>query len=107
MRTVWRKVQGDVKDKLIVVLDGVENLTGATAVAYVWQNGVARTTLTATITDPVARTVSVDLGGASGWLSAVAPGTWLLEVEVTFTDATILTWPAGAPDMIVVRADAA
>jgi hypothetical protein len=104
--TTWRKVQGDVNDTITVILSGVENLTGATAVAKVWRRGVDAENLTTSITSTVNRTVSVDLGGASGWLFDAAIGTWLIEIQVTFADGSILTWPADSPDMIVVRADA-
>lgn len=105
--TAWRKVQGDVNDTITVVLSGVENLLTATAVeAHVWRRDVAPETLAAAITDAVTRTVVVQLGGASGWLSDAAEHVWYIDVQVTFTGGTILTWPSGVPDTIAVRSDA-
>lgn len=103
----WRKVQGDVNDTITAVLNGVEDLVPATAVeAHVWRHDVAPETLAAAITDPVTRTVIVQLGGATGWLFDAAETVWYLDVQVTFADGTILTWPAGVPATIAVRADA-
>jgi hypothetical protein len=104
--TAWRKVQGDVNDTITVVLSGVENLLTATAVeAHVWRADVAPETLPAAITDPVTRTVLVQLGGASGWLSDAAANVWYVDVQVTFADGSVFTWPSGGPDTIAVRDD--
>lgn len=109
--TTWRKVQGDVKDTIIAVLSGVEDLATATgAEAHAWRKGVASTTLVATITNPTTRTVSVALGGVAGWLSSAGPPAggdaldWDFEIQVTWADGTVLTWPAETPDTIIVRA---
>lgn len=104
--TAWRKVKGDVNDTITVILSGVENLAGATAVeAHVWHNDIDPETLPAAITNPTTRTVVVQLGGVTGWLSDAAEHVWLVDVQVTFGDGTILTWPSGRPDTIAVRAD--
>ena len=106
--TTWKRVQGDLKDTLTVTLDGVVDLASAvTVVAHVWRNGVAPITLTAAVTNPTTRLVTIQLGSTGGWLATAAPTTWWLEVQVTFTDGTVLTWPAGTPDMIIVRAQGA
>lgn len=105
--TAFRKVQGDVNDSIIVVLDGVADLASATSVeAHVWRDDTAPTTLAASVVDPAARTVKIQLGGVSGWLATAEPEIWFIEEQVTFSDGTVLTWPAGQPDVLVVRADA-
>lgn len=102
--TAWRKVRGDVNDTITVVLSGVENLGTATAVeAHVWRRDVLPVTLPAVITDAITRTVVVQLGGAAGWLAGAAADTWFVEVQVSFADSSVLTWPAGTPDTIAVR----
>lgn len=104
--TSWRRVQGDVDDQLTVVLEGVADLNSAVSVeAHVWRDGVAPIVLAAAITDPVARVVVVDLGGAAGWLSTARPGVWFVDLEVTFGAGAQLTWPAGVPATIAVRAN--
>lgn len=102
---VWRRVQGDINDTITGVLNGVQDLAAATAVeAHVWRRDSLTTeTLAAAITDPVARTVVVQLGGAAGWLSDAAVANWLVDVEVLFADGTTLSWPAGPPGVIAVR----
>lgn len=97
-------VSGDVGDTRLVVLDGIDDLTTVSSIeAHVWRNAVAPVTLTTTVTDAVARSVTVQLGGAGGWLPTAAPGTYHIEIEVTI-GSTVLTWPNGAPDQIEVRA---
>ena len=99
-------VTGDIGDVRTITLAGVANLADASAVeAHVWRNGVAAVTLTAAVADAGARTITVNLGAADGWLATVATaGQWFIEYEVTF-GATVLTWPAGAPDVLPVRTE--
>lgn len=105
--TVWRKVQGDVKDTIIPVLSGIEDLgTVDTVESYAWRLGTARSTLETTVLDADARTLLVQLGGVSGWLSTAEDGIWNVEYQLTFIDGTILTWPSATPDQIIVRLDA-
>lgn len=104
--TAWRKVQGDVNDTITVILNGVEDLTTVTSVvAHVWHGQATPIVLPAAVTDPVTRTVVVQLGGAAGWLSAATITVWFIEVQATFASGTVLTWPSGRPDTISVRAD--
>lgn len=104
--TAWRKVQGDVDDTITVILNGVEDLTTAVSVvAHVWHGQATPVNLPAAVTDPVTRTVVVQLGGAAGWLSDATITVWFLEVQVTFGNGAVLTWPSGRPDTISVRAD--
>lgn len=103
--TTWMRVQGDLKDTLTVTLDGVADLNAVTAViAHVWRSGVPVVNLTAAVTNAATRLVTVQLGSAGGWLASATPTTWRFEVQATFADGSVLTWPAGTPDMIVVRA---
>lgn len=102
--TAWNKVRGDVSDTIIVILYGVESLTGAQSVeAHVWHE-TTRFTLVAEVLNSADRTVLVHLGGVSGWLATAETKVWNHEVEITFTDGSILTWPSGKPDTITVRA---
>jgi len=106
--TVFRRVQGDINDTIVPILNGVEDLTTATAVeAHVWLDGEPAETLTAIVLDATNRTIEVELGAVDGWLSDAAPNTWYVEYQVTFADDTVLTWPAGSPDIIMVRAQGA
>jgi hypothetical protein len=80
--TAWRKVQGDVDDTITVVLNGVEDLTTVTSVvAHVWHGQATPINLSAAVT------------------------VWFLELQVTFGNGAVLTWPSGRPDTISVRAD--
>jgi hypothetical protein len=98
-------VQGDVGDRRIVRLDGVANLDGVDTIrAHAWRRNVADVELGVTVVDSAARTVEVDLGGADGWLATVTEAAvWFIEVEATFVDGSVLTWPADAPMTIAVR----
>ena len=102
-------VRGDIGDTRTVQLAGVSDLSGVTAIeAHVWiaaNRAATAATLTATVTDPVLRTITVQLGvdPATGWLPAVATaGEWSVEYDLTF-GTTRLTFPNGPPDTITVR----
>jgi hypothetical protein len=102
-------VLGDVGDTRIVRLDGIEDLSGVTALeAHVWvgtRRVATQETLTATVLDPTERTITVNLGTdlVTGWLPNVATrGEWNVEYQATF-GSTVLTWPNGKPDTIDVR----
>lgn len=100
------RVRGDVNDFVDVTLSGVQDLTNVSAVEGHVALDRTKVNLAAAVTDPVARTVRVQLGGAvGGWLRTAEPGSWKLEIEATFLDGTILTWPAASTDTIVVRKD--
>jgi hypothetical protein len=104
--TTFPKVQGDVKDFIVVVLGGVEDLLTLVSVeAYVWKPHVDAVTLPASLVDAVARTIRVELGDETGWLATQAtPYGWSIKYRATFGDGTKLTWPAGPPDVISVSA---
>ena len=103
--TSWKRVQGDVNDTVTVTLDGVATLNAVTAVAaHVWRPSVPPVTLTAAVTNAATRLVTVQLGT---WLATAVPDNWYLEVQATFADGSVLTWPAGTPDKILVRAQGA
>ena len=95
---------GDIGDVRTVTLGGVESLTAATAVAHIAHPDGDTATLDATITDTAARTVDVALGTAvDDWLPAgPALGFWSIEVEVTFGDGSVLTFPNDHDDILEV-----
>lgn len=100
-------VRGDVNDRRVVRLDGVANLGAVVGVeAHVWRSGVSPVALAATVVDATERTVDVVLGAADGWLATATPGTWWVEIEATFADGSVLSWPAQQPLSITVRPDA-
>lgn len=102
--TTWRRVQGDVDRTLTVTLGQIADLSAVSTIeAHVWR-GSTYETLTAVVLDADDCTVTVDLGDDDGWLSDAAPGTWALEVEATFADGSVATWPEEKPDKIIVRA---
>ncbi len=99
------RVQGDVNDELTFVMGGVNDLTGAASIeAHVWRSGFLAATLAAAVSDPVERLVVVQL---SPWLATATPGEWYFEIEMTFGDGTVLTWPSCDPPILRVRADGA
>ena len=101
-------VAGDIGDTRNVTLGGVQTLVGATAVAHVryLADPTVIADLAATITSTTDRTVTVNLGTSGGWLpSRPASGDWDIEVEVTFGDGSVLTFPDGDPDTLTVRDD--
>jgi hypothetical protein len=96
----WYRVQGDVQDTLMARLDGVVDLVSATGgEAHVSLCGELDTTLVLTVTDALARIVTVQL---SPWLNSAVPGAWDLEFQVNF-GAMALTWPSKGFDRIMVR----
>lgn len=99
-----KRVQGDVNDVVIVTCSGVANLNAVTAAeAHVWQRGKTASTLAASVTNAATLQVTVQLGGATGWLATAKAGEWFLETQLTYADGSVLTWPEGAPDVIEVR----
>lgn len=97
-------VAGDVNDVRVVTLDGIDDLAAVTSIeAHVWNLRTEPVTLAATVTDAVARQVTVQLGAGGGWLPTAAPGEYFIEIEATF-GTTVLTWPSGKPDKLIVRA---
>lgn len=104
-QNLWKKVQGDINDTIVVRLGGVQDLTGATFVGETWLGNGDTVELDAEVTDADAREITVDLGDADGWLSDAAVGRWLIQYEGTFGDGSKITWPDGTPDVIEVRAE--
>ena len=97
-------VVGDVNDIRIFQLAGVASLAGVDAIeAHVWSTTGAAN-LTGAVVDSGERTVSITLGGSSGWLSTATAGIWNMEIEATYSDGSILTWPTGRPIQLTVRA---
>ena len=101
--TSFNVVQGDINDTIVVILSGVQDLTTVTNVVGVLVNRISRVTVPATVTSAVARTVTIALGGGSGWLATATDGAWQLETQVTWGDGTKLTWPAQGTDVVNVR----
>lgn len=97
--TLEYAVTGDIKDFRTLTLGGVTDLAAASAVeAHVWRHNT-HATLAASIVDATARTVRIELGDTSGWLPTIATaGDWNLEIQVTFADGTVLTWPQRPQD---------
>lgn len=94
-------VVGDSADTRTIELTGIENIADVSTFAgYVWRPGIARATVTVTLDDADANTVSAALGP---WLtSAATPGDWYFEIE-----ADGITWPgARRPARLSVRAEA-
>jgi hypothetical protein len=105
--TTWNRTAGDVKDTIVVTLDGVATLTGvSTVVPKVTRNGALIATLSAAVTDVDDRTVTIQLGDTGGWLPTATPNVYELEYEVTYVNGAVLTWPSGRKDRIVVWAQA-
>ena len=107
----FQRVQGDINDTLVIQLDGVADFQLATATANVWLPGFEPAPLTCTLANGVDGSTpvglcTVHLGGPGEWLTTAEPGDYLIEVEVTFDDGSVLTWPEGPPDHLRVRADA-
>jgi hypothetical protein len=105
----FNRVQGDSGDTLVVELDGVADFTAATATANVWQSPAAPTPLTATVINGTSLATGQPCGvctvALGTWLTT-ALGTYLLEYTITFSNGSVLTWPAAGYDELVVRADA-
>jgi len=101
-------VAGDIGDTRSVTLAGIADLTAAVSARGIvtYSSDLTVTAeLTATIDDPAGTDVTVELGGAGGWLASAAPGVWLLEAEITFADGSVLSWPQAGADTLIVRAD--
>lgn len=94
---------GDVGDTRVVRLDGIANLsTVASIVAFVRRNRT-KATLTATVLDADARTITVNLGS---WLAAGPErGEWDIEYQVTMANGNVITWPNEDYDTIKVYGD--
>lgn len=97
---------GDVNDRRIVILNGVDSLLSfSSGIANIQRNGVSAD-LVVSVVDPVKRIVQINLGVApTDWLpSRPALGTWIGQLEITFGDGTILTWPsrAGGPGIFEI-----
>jgi hypothetical protein len=100
--SLYLAVQGDNRTVLPAYLTGVSDLTGATAVVA-HLTGVYPATgtysLGVTVTDPANRAVRLTIQSTD----SVAPGEYLLEWQVTFSDGTVLTWPTDGYDLLRVR----
>lgn len=98
---------GDSGDTRIVRLDGITNLSTVSSIAVFVKQKRVKATLTATVLDSAARTITVNLGVApTGWLAAgPTTGDWEIEYQVTMANGNIITWPNQGHDSIHVYAD--
>lgn len=105
--TNWNRVSGDVKDTIVVGLNGVPDITGCLVEGHVWrvvsEAKVSPTDLVGAPTILIASpgilcTVTIQLGvgggGANDWLPIAVADIWFFEQELLFTDGQRLTWPA-------------
>lgn len=101
----WARVRGTVGDTLVAELDGIGNVADITSiVAKVWLPRVApaQVTLTAAVTNVALRHVTVQLGGAGGWLPTAQRGQWLMRLYPTFPGGAGPPIPEGTPSTIDV-----
>jgi len=118
--TTWNRKRGDVKDTIVVALQGVADITGATVVGHV-KLGAVKKALTGTVLNAIATgphvqsdgtiiydqpcSVTLQLGvtAAVDWLPIATIGTWRLTEQLTFPDGTVKTWPSEGYDAIIVE----
>lgn len=105
---------GDVRDVRTIRLDDKVgdtttpfDLTNASSVRALVRLKGTKAVLAGAVTDAVGGIVEIQLGIApTDWLPArPKAGDWQFEVEVTFNDGTILTWPAYGYDTLEVFYD--
>lgn len=108
LRTTSHVVQGDVHDWVdVYIAPGVDTTAVTDAEGHLWRRGT-RVTVPASY-DTATRTARVELGATPGspWLPDVElqnpADEWKLEVELTWADGTILTFPSEKPLRLVVR----
>lgn len=91
---LWKRHQGDEDDTLDVGVDGLapgDSLLVDAIHAEVALNLGTPVPLTAAVTDPVARTVHVQL---SPWLDTAELGDWRFVLKITFAGGKgPITWP--------------
>lgn len=102
--TTWNRVAGDVDDTIDAVLNGVTDLTAATAVeGHVWHGRETPVTLTGSVVSASERRVRINLGS---WLALASARSYSFEIQVSF-GTTVITWPEDKPDEIRVRSQGA
>ena len=109
--TAWNRRQGDVNDTINVALGGIADITGCTVTGRVEAIDAPGTsaTLTGSILVPVATAtvkcaVTINLGGAAGWLSTAPQGKWRFDQNLVFPSGAKVTWPGIGHDIIIVTA---
>jgi hypothetical protein len=87
-------IQGDKGETRVLTMGGVSNLDAATSARCLLAKGSTVAELDCTI-DDAESTATIDLGSAvDDWLpDGPEVGTWEGQIEVTFADGSILTWP--------------
>lgn len=89
-------ISGDVGDiRLIKVSGNFDNLDDVASVRALAQKGSATVELGASVASSAARTIQVELGSPpGGWLSGGPTlGKWTMQLEITFDNGQVLTWP--------------
>lgn len=105
MTTLQPAVTGDINDTRTIQLAGIDNLNAVqTIVGHAWRGSSTPVQLDCQVDDAADCTVTLSLGGSDGWLTTATPGQWSVEIQASFTDGTVLTWPADKPMTIKVRA---
>lgn len=98
----WHRVQGDVKDTIVVHLGGIANLnTASSVVAIASKPGEVDVSLDGSVSNAANAEVTISL---AVWLEDAALGDWSIVYVVTFGDGSTKTWPELHPDRIHVRA---
>lgn len=101
-------VAGDIGDVREVVLSGgapdlADRLDGATIAAKLLDDGTLVATLTGAVVNAAKRIVSISLGAAGGWLATATPGEYQVDIEVTFSDGNVWTFPSDGSLRLQVR----
>lgn len=107
VRAQWHRRQGDEDDTIIVGVDGVLDLTAVTAVsAEIYYGSDPAVVLTAGVSNAATREVTVQLGGAAGWLATAKEGRWRLYLVFSFGATGPITWPdEGYGEIIISEPD--
>lgn len=97
--------QGDRGDTRVVTLGGIATLTSASSVRALITRDDTIVVLAAAVTDAAACEVTIQLGSADDdWLpSRPEVGAWRVQVEVTFADGSVLTWPTARTGSIPLQ----
>lgn len=91
----WGRRQGDEDDTIVARVGGIENGASiVSVVAHVRYGAEPFETLDADVTAIDPTEVTVQLGGASGWLSDAKQGCWRLTLVFMFVgDIGPISWP--------------
>lgn len=93
----WPRNQGDVGRTLVASVAGIDGLAAISSVeGHVWRPGddEPATVLAAAVLDAEDCTVTVQLGGVSGWLATAEVGVWCFRLEFVAPNI-VWQWPEG------------